>query len=99
MLWVGIGQTIPYLEGTLIFKCINIFTYILAYWLVMVIMTSAGYADMNPTTIPARIITAIVMIAGFTITALPIAIVGGNFAVVHAYNQKRGERIKQKSRT
>lgn len=61
-------------------------------------MTTVGYGDMYPTTIPGYLATVIVMIIGITITALPIAIVGGNFATVYEYNQKRERQmmIKQK---
>ena len=58
-------------------------------------MTTVGYGDMFPTTIPSYFVTVIIMIVGLTVTALPIAIVGGNFMTVHEYHQKR-EREKMK---
>ncbi|XP_067949886.1 potassium voltage-gated channel protein Shal-like [Watersipora subatra] len=60
-----------------------------AYWFVLVTMTTVGYGDMYPTTVPGYLATVVVMIMGLTITALPIAIVGGNFAVVYEHNKKR----------
>ncbi|XP_067949888.1 potassium voltage-gated channel protein Shaw-like [Watersipora subatra] len=60
-----------------------------AYWFVIVTMTTVGYGDMYPTTFPGYLVTIVVMLVGLTITALPIAIVGGNFAVVYEHNQKR----------
>ena len=56
-------------------------------------MTTVGYGDMYPTTPSGYFATAAVMLIGLTVTALPIAIVGGNFADVYAYNRKR-ERQK-----
>ena len=56
-------------------------------------MTTVGYGDIYPATLPGYLITVIVMIAGLTITALPIAIVGGNFSVVYEYNQKREKEL------
>ena len=57
-------------------------------------MTTVGYGDIYPATLPGYLITVIVMIAGLTITALPIAIVGGNFSVVYEYNQKREKELR-----
>ena len=54
----------------------------------MVTMTTVGYGDMTPTTIPGYFAAIIVMILGLVITALPIVVIGGNFAVVHEYNHK-----------
>ena len=67
--------------------------FIVAYWFVIVTMTTVGYGDMYPQSIYGYVMTVIVMIVGLVITALPIAIVGGNFADVYAYNRKR-ERQK-----
>lgn len=62
---------------------------VVAYWYVIVTMTTVGYGDMYPVKAPGYFTAVIVMLAGLTLTALPIAIVGGNFATVHEYNQKR----------
>lgn len=61
-------------------------------------MSTVGYGDMYPTTLPGYIVTIGVMVVGLVVTALPIAIVGGNFATVHEYNQKREREmlIKEK---
>ena len=66
-----------------------------AYWFVMVTMTTVGYGDMVPSTYPGYFAAVIVMVIGLTVTALPIAIVGGNFAVVYEYNQKLEKRLRQ----
>ncbi|XP_067949889.1 A-type voltage-gated potassium channel KCND2-like [Watersipora subatra] len=63
-----------------------------AYWFVLVTMTTVGYGDMYPTRLPGYLIAVVVMIAGLTMTSLPIAIVGGNFAIVYKHNQERAKR-------
>ena len=62
-------------------------------------MTTVGYGDMYPQSIYGYIMTVIVMIVGLVITALPIAIVGGNFADVHAYNRKREGKLKDQKKS
>lgn len=56
-------------------------------------MTTVGYGDIYPTEFGGYTATAIVMIIGLMVTALPVAIIGGNFTIVYEYNQKR---VKQK---
>lgn len=69
--------------------------YFLAYWLVLVTMTTVGYGDVYPTSLGGYIIVTVIMILGLTLTALPIAIVGGNFTVVYEYSQKVNKRNKE----
>lgn len=54
----------------------------------MVTMTTVGYGDKVPATIPGYFAAIFVMITGLVITALPIAIIGENFTIVYEYNQK-----------
>ena len=62
-------------------------------------MTTVGYGDMYPTTPSGYFATAAVMLIGLTVTALPIAIVGGNFVVVHEYYHKHQKQtIRKQSR-
>lgn len=62
----------------------------------MVTMTTVGYGDTYPVTVAGYAMAIVVMISGLMITALPIAIVGGNFATVYEFNQNRD---KQERRT
>ncbi|XP_067949885.1 potassium voltage-gated channel subfamily B member 2-like [Watersipora subatra] len=69
-----------------------------AYWFVIVTMTTVGYGDMYPTTVSGYLATVVVMIVGLTITALPVAIVGGNFSVVYEHNKKRERAEKERDK-
>lgn len=68
-----------------------------AYWFVLVTMTTVGYGDKYPTSVLGYFATAAVILIGITVTALPIAIVGGNFAVVHEYYEKHQKKVARKS--
>lgn len=62
----------------------------------MVTMTTVGYGDFFPSGVAGYIVTVCVMIIGFMVTALPVAIIGGNFAMVHEYNQTRENKREVK---
>ena len=70
-----------------------------AYWFVVVTMTTVGYGDLYPTTAPGYAITVVVMLFGLILTALPVAIIGGNFAVVYEYNVKRKHSLNKRDIT
>ena len=59
------------------------------YWWTVVTMTTVGYGDFYPTNWFGYGFAVLIMLAGLMLTSLPIAIIGGNFAVYHEYNQKR----------
>ena len=63
--------------------------YFLAYWFVIVTMTTVGYGDYYPRGVAGCICAVIIMIIGFIVTALPVAIIGGNFAMVYEFDAKR----------
>ena len=58
-------------------------------------MTTVGYGDFYPVTLPGYIYTSFVMLQGLIITALPVAIIGGQYAILYDYNQKREKRKKK----
>ena len=62
-------------------------------------MTTVGYGDLYPTTGPGYAITVVVMLFGLILTALPVAIIGGNFAVVYEYNVKRRHSLNKRDIT
>lgn len=64
----------------------------IAYWFVLVTMTTVGYGDVYPTDIGGYLATAMVMVIGLMVTALPVAIIGGNFSIVYEYNHKRNNQ-------
>ncbi len=51
-----------------------------AFWWSLVTMTTVGYGDCYPSTVGGKLITVIAMIGGVLILALPITVVGSNFA-------------------
>lgn len=55
-------------------------------------MTTVGYGDYYPTTLPGYIFASLLMIEALMLTALPVAIIGGNYAVLYEHNQKREKR-------
>ena len=61
-------------------------------------MTTVGYGDVYPMEVGGYLATAIVMIIGLMVTALPVAIIGGNFTVVYEYNHKRNNQKESDSR-
>lgn len=63
-----------------------------AYWWVVVTMTTVGYGDMYPTTLLGCIVASCVMMLGLMITALPVAIIGRNYAILYSYNHERMKR-------
>ena len=58
-------------------------------------MTTVGYGDFYPTNWFGYGFAVLIMLAGLMLTSLPIAIIGGNFAVYHEYNQKSQQRLKK----
>lgn len=58
-------------------------------------MTTVGYGDYYPVSLPGYIYTSFIMIQGLMITALPVAIIGGNYAILYDHNQKREKRKKR----
>ena len=60
------------------------------YWAV-VTMTTVGYGDIAPATFLGRVLSAIVMLMGYTIMAVPTGIVSAQ--MVHDHKPRRKERL------
>ena len=61
----------------------------------MVTMTTVGYGDGYPVTTPGRIIAVVTMFCGILILALPISVIGSNFA--RQYDRLQFEQEAQKA--
>ena len=53
-----------------------------AMWWAIVTVTTVGYGDVTPMTLPGRIIGGVTMVTGILMIALPVAIIGSSFAEV-----------------
>lgn len=67
-------------------------TIIRGYWWAFVTMTTVGYGDCFPVTPVGKIITGIAMLSGILILALPITVIGSNFAkMVEVFAEEAAE--------
>jgi len=67
------------------------------YW-AAVTMTTVGYGDMYPTTSKGMLVASVTMITGILILALPITVIGSNFAVEYAEFLRQQRIDKQVAR-
>ncbi len=90
ILVICIGSIMYMIEGTQEnSRFSNIFTSI--YWAI-VTMTTVGYGDITPTTSVGRFLSAIVMLLGYTIIAVPTGIVSASMA--KNYKNKKDEEFR-----
>ncbi|XP_047123161.1 potassium voltage-gated channel subfamily C member 3 isoform X1 [Hydra vulgaris] len=70
-----------------------------AFWWAIVSMTTVGYGDMVPRSGPGKIVGAMCACCGILIVALPVSVVGRNFALFYSYAQARIKLPKKKNPT
>ncbi|KAL3880117.1 hypothetical protein ACJMK2_032386 [Sinanodonta woodiana] len=67
-----------------------------ALWWSIVTMTTVGYGDVVPTTLPGYIVGSLCAVSGLLILAMPVAIIANNFGDLYRWNRirrKKGELI------
>ena len=73
-------------EFTSIFSC---------FWLIIITITTVGYGDISPTTVPGKLVCVAAMIFGILYTAMPLAIVGSFFFDAYDEEKKDLENPKE----
>ena len=79
--------------GTLIFHKLEDWTYAQSFYYSVTTLTTVGYGDFVPTTDYNRVVTALYMLIGVTITLGAFGYIGSNYiARREAMAQKRAEK-------
>ena len=65
-----------------------------SFWWVLVTTTTTGYGDFFPTTVMGKTVGVCAMITGILMLALPITVIGANFAHEYEKDRKLKEQFK-----
>ncbi|XP_060067829.1 potassium voltage-gated channel protein Shal-like isoform X2 [Ylistrum balloti] len=67
-----------------------------AFWYTIVTMTTLGYGDMVPKTIPGKVVGGVCSLSGVLVIALPVPVIVSNFSRIYHQNQRADKRKAQK---
>ncbi|XP_076095273.1 potassium voltage-gated channel protein Shal-like isoform X2 [Mytilus galloprovincialis] len=67
-----------------------------AFWYTIVTMTTLGYGDMVPHTIPGKVVGGVCSLSGVLVIALPVPVIVSNFSRIYHQNQRADKRKAQK---
>ncbi|KAK3257314.1 hypothetical protein CYMTET_33594 [Cymbomonas tetramitiformis] len=70
-----------------------------SFWWVMVTVSSVGYGDYYPTTVFGKVIAVACMTTGVLVLALPVTIIGANFANEYCDEEAQLKRKREKLAT
>ena len=69
-----------------------------AAWWAIVTMTTVGYGDMAPVTIPGKIVGSFCAVSGVLMIALPVPVIVNNFSLYYSHAQARLKLPKKRRR-
>ena len=67
-----------------------------SFWWVLVTATTVGYGDMYPTSFEGKMIATLTMMVGVLALALPVSVIGANFADIYGKKQKQTLQAEQR---